>query len=294
LRGHGDGVRSAVGECGRRCWRPRGDSERLGCDRREQIDALASEGLRGASNDLCRKLEPCTEDKGRPMMREMSAAAEFVAALRQAIEHRFLAGASHRLRGCEGLWIGESHRLAFSYFPLRSLLQRVCRPPASLRHCLRPSDCERRPRRHVQLDAAALRAAVPRGHPGALVHLAPLTGQGRAEPIRLAFEYAGADYVDSAHGSSNAEVCEAGRQAAHAFRCTLLCETTRARRSAGLRLTSAPDGHFAPPLLRIGDQVISQTPAILNFLGPRLGLAPNDEYGRAHVLQVRAMAQGRG
>lgn len=47
------------------------------------------------------------------------------------------------------------------------------------------------------------------------------------------------------------------------------------------------DGHFACPVLAAGKQVYSQTPAILQFLGPRLGLAPRSEAGRLRVHQLQ-------
>jgi len=47
------------------------------------------------------------------------------------------------------------------------------------------------------------------------------------------------------------------------------------------------DGHFACPLLAAGKQVYSQTPNILQFLGPRLGLAPRGEAGRLRVHQLQ-------
>ena len=45
---------------------------------------------------------------------------------------------------------------------------------------------------------------------------------------------------------------------------------------------------YAPPFLRAGDLIIAQTANILQFLGPRIGLAPTDEAGRlwAHQLQL--------
>ena len=88
--------------------------------------------------------------------------------------------------------------------------------------------------------------------------------QGRGEFIRLALEDAGADYEDvlrSPRGFSAQEK---------------LLKT--------LALKQLP---FAPPFLVAGKQVISQTPAILHFLGPRLGLAPRSEPGRLRVHQLQ-------
>ena len=92
--------------------------------------------------------------------------------------------------------------------------------------------------------------------------------QGRGEFVRLALEAAGADYVDVARGSPD------DGQGVPAL----------------MRLLDAngPTPPFAPPILRAGDLLIGQTANILQFLGPRLGLAPEDEGGRlfAHQLQL--------
>jgi glutathione S-transferase len=81
--------------------------------------------------------------------------------------------------------------------------------------------------------------------------------QGRGEFIRLALEFAGADYVDV------------------------------------LRRSGAPSfprkfTPFALPYLVAGKRVLSQTANILLYLGPRLRLAPRGEAGRlwAHQLQL--------
>src|ERR1700733_10447424 len=42
----------------------------------------------------------------------------------------------------------------------------------------------------------------------------------------------------------------------------------------------APQTPFAPPFLRDGDIVVSHVANILQYLGPKLGLAPKDEAGR--------------
>ncbi len=44
---------------------------------------------------------------------------------------------------------------------------------------------------------------------------------------------------------------------------------------------------FAPPFLRADGLLIGQTANILQFLGPRLGLAPEDEAGRLWVHQLQ-------
>jgi glutathione S-transferase len=75
--------------------------------------------------------------------------------------------------------------------------------------------------------------------------------------VRLALEYAGADYVD-VWRTSNAKEPAFGRPP------------------------------FAPPYLAAGKTVIAQTANILLYLGARLRLAPKDETGRlwAHQLQL--------
>lgn len=89
---------------------------------------------------------------------------------------------------------------------------------------------------------------------------------GRGEFIRLALEEAGADYVDVARESPE------GMAAIGGF---LAGDTT-----------DRPP--FAPPFLRAGDLVVSHVANILQFLGPRLGLVPDDEASRywAHGLQL--------
>lgn len=44
---------------------------------------------------------------------------------------------------------------------------------------------------------------------------------------------------------------------------------------------------FAPPCLRDGDIVVGQTAAILLHLGPKLGLAPDDDKGRLWTHQIQ-------
>lgn len=79
--------------------------------------------------------------------------------------------------------------------------------------------------------------------------------QGRGEFVRLALEDAGASYTDVARG---------GKAGMHAMQA-LLDDTS---------LTERP---FAPPFLKAGDEIVSQTANILAYLGPRLGLLPKDE-----------------
>jgi glutathione S-transferase len=93
--------------------------------------------------------------------------------------------------------------------------------------------------------------------------------QGRGEFIRLALEEGGADYVDVAR---QPEQDGGGRPAVQRL------------------LVKAADGRtpFAPPVLKAGKLLISQTANILLYLGPRLGLVSKAEASRlwAHQLQL--------
>lgn len=92
--------------------------------------------------------------------------------------------------------------------------------------------------------------------------------QGRGEFIRLALEEAKADYVDVAR--------ETGRGLGVEALMAVL---------DGPALDRPP---FAPPFLRAGKLVIAQTALILEYLGPRLGLAPKAQASRrwTHQLQL--------
>ena len=90
------------------------------------------------------------------------------------------------------------------------------------------------------------------------------TLQGRGEFVRLAFEEAGVAYTDVARLPADKG---GGVQAIQRF----------LRGDAG-RLRP-----FAPPFLKAGDLVIAQVANILLYLGPRLGLVPEDEAGRIEV-----------
>jgi len=94
------------------------------------------------------------------------------------------------------------------------------------------------------------------------------TIQGRGEFVRLALEQAGASYRDVAR--------ESGRDSGVAELMRLL---------NGRRLEQPP---FAPPFLKAGRLIIGQTANILQFIGPRHGLAPKTERGRlwTHELQL--------
>ncbi len=93
--------------------------------------------------------------------------------------------------------------------------------------------------------------------------------QGRGEYIRLALEEAGAEYVDVGRQS---EEDGGGPGAIRTF----LDDTSGGRPS------------YAPPILKDGDVTLAQTANILDYLAPRLGLAPEDEAGRswANSLQL--------
>ena len=83
---------------------------------------------------------------------------------------------------------------------------------------------------------------------------------GRGEFIRLALEEGGAAYVDVAR---KPEVEGGGRPPVQ-------------------RVLETADGRtpFAPPVLKAGKLLVSQTANILLYLGPRLRLAPKEEAGR--------------
>ena len=93
------------------------------------------------------------------------------------------------------------------------------------------------------------------------------SNQGRGEFVRLAFEEAGADYVDVARLSGPGQGPEA---------------VTRFIQDAGVEHPP-----FAQPFLKAGRLVIGQTANILLYLGPRLGLAPRAEGGRLWVHQLQ-------
>ena len=93
--------------------------------------------------------------------------------------------------------------------------------------------------------------------------------QGRGEFVRLTLEAAGVPYVDVARLSAEQG---GGVQALAAI----------------LAKVDGGGPFFAPPVLRHGAVTLSQTAAILQYLGPRLGLFPDDEASRlqANHLQL--------
>lgn len=82
--------------------------------------------------------------------------------------------------------------------------------------------------------------------------------------MRLAFEAAGADYVDVARLPEP----EGGVQAMFAL------------------MKSAEHEPFAPPFVRIAEQLIAQTANILNHVAPDLGLCPRDDASRVWANQL--------
>ncbi|GAB3684733.1 glutathione S-transferase [Salinisphaera aquimarina] len=91
---------------------------------------------------------------------------------------------------------------------------------------------------------------------------------GRGEFVRLALEDAGANYVDIAYSTAPG----------HGLAAV----------SAGLDASENPRPPFAPPFLRVDGFEVSHVANILQFLGPRLDLAPEREADRlwCHGLQL--------
>lgn len=92
--------------------------------------------------------------------------------------------------------------------------------------------------------------------------------QGRGELVRLAFEDAGVPYVDVVRKPES----EGGGIAA--------MQRFLSGEAGGLR-------PYAPPFLVVGDLVLAQTALILQWLGPRIGLAPDGEHDRLAVMQIQ-------
>lgn len=87
---------------------------------------------------------------------------------------------------------------------------------------------------------------------------------GRGEFIRLLFEEAGESYIDKAKQDPENVV-----QEVLGF--------------MGSTDTGNNPAVFASPILRHGDLLLSQTPAILQYLAPRLGLSPKEGNGVHHL-----------
>ncbi len=88
--------------------------------------------------------------------------------------------------------------------------------------------------------------------------------QGRGEFVRLLLEDAGAAYVDVARTESGMDA--------------LVAHLNGQKRGA------LP---FAPPFVRVGATVVSQTANVLAFLAPRLRRVPKDEALRAEAAQIQ-------
>ena len=102
--------------------------------------------------------------------------------------------------------------------------------------------------------------------PGIVIELYYWPGiQGRGEFVRLALEDAGAAYADVARERKN------GLAAMMRF-------------LAGEEPGALP---FAPPFVKAGNVVVSQTANVLAFLAPRLGLVPDDAALRAEASQIQ-------
>jgi len=90
------------------------------------------------------------------------------------------------------------------------------------------------------------------------------TIQGRGEFVRLLLEEAGADYVDVAR--------------------------TKGGMAAMMRILEGKGRGalpFAPPFVKVGDVIVSQTANVLAYLAPTLGLVPDDEALRAEASQIQ-------
>src|SRR5947207_1948106 len=93
------------------------------------------------------------------------------------------------------------------------------------------------------------------------------TIQGRGEFVRLLLEEAGADYVDVARLPS-----------------------AKGSMAAMMRFLDGEEAGalpFAPPFVKVGEVIVSQTANIVAFLAPRLGLVPDDEALRAEASQIQ-------
>lgn len=94
---------------------------------------------------------------------------------------------------------------------------------------------------------------------------------GRGEHIRLALEEAGANYTDTAHQKDGMKAVLSQIDASN----------------IGDVANPPP---FAPPILRHGGLTITQTPNILLYLGPRLGLVPSADDDEDGIYKVNELA----
>lgn len=93
---------------------------------------------------------------------------------------------------------------------------------------------------------------------------------GRGEHIRLAFEETSTPYTDSAHVEDGMNLVAA----------------QISTDNIGDTLNPPP---LAPPILKHGSVLISQTSNILLYLGPKLGLVPSQEEDEAGVYRVNEL-----
>lgn len=91
--------------------------------------------------------------------------------------------------------------------------------------------------------------------------------QGRGEFVRLAFEATGTPYVEIAQGEPPGQGMDGLLRTMDDPLCT--------------------DPPFAPPFLRVGDELIGQTANILAYLGPLLGLVGESPRARRWVNQLQ-------
>jgi glutathione S-transferase len=99
--------------------------------------------------------------------------------------------------------------------------------------------------------------------------------QGRGEFVRLSLEEAGAAYVDVARERKN------GLAAMMRF---LEGQRPEGQRPEGAQPGALP---FAPPFVKVGTVIVSQTANILAYLAPRLGLVPDSGALRAEANQIQ-------
>ncbi|AHB07884.1 MULTISPECIES: glutathione S-transferase [Pandoraea] len=91
--------------------------------------------------------------------------------------------------------------------------------------------------------------------------------QGRGEFVRLAFEATGTPYVEIVRGDGTGQGLDALLHAMDDPACI--------------------DPPYAPPFLRVGDELIGQTANILAYLGPLLGLVGESPRARRWVNQLQ-------
>ncbi|VVD68584.1 glutathione S-transferase [Pandoraea horticolens] len=91
--------------------------------------------------------------------------------------------------------------------------------------------------------------------------------QGRGEFVRLAFEATGTSYVEIVQGKPPGQGMDGLLRTMDDPVCT--------------------DPPFAPPFLRVGDELIGQTANILAYLGPLLGLVGESPRARRWVNQLQ-------